>query len=79
MENISQIIQEAKGLYFERKRKRRIAKVVLGIFMPVVFLLGTLSTVGNYEQETYLVSSGVSVIEQMGLPVDEDGFLLVNE
>lgn len=83
MNNISLLIREAKPLYFARKRRRNQLKVALAIFICAVGLswfspreAGYLYDFNDTEQEIYLTENG-SVIEEMGLPVDADGFLKI--
>lgn len=82
MENISSIIKEAKPLYFARKRRRRISACLIATLFAFTGL-----KISEYhsEQEVlydlwttqiYVTENG-SVIEEMGLPVDEYGLLMV--
>ncbi len=82
MEDISALIKEAKPLYFARKRRRRIGT---GLLAMLVVLVGLRLPKYNAEPEVlydlwttqiYITESG-SVIEDMGLPVDEYGLLMV--
>lgn len=36
MDNLSKLIKEAKPLYKQRKRRRTIAKMILGITVPIL-------------------------------------------
>ena len=82
MEDISSIIKEAKPLYFARKRRNRAITALavmcvafIGLRMPI----RTSDTDIMYDSWTtqlYMTESG-SVIEDMGLPVDEYGLLMV--
>lgn len=40
MDKLSNLIKEAKPLYKQRKRQKAIAKIVLGICMPVFLFAG---------------------------------------
>ncbi len=82
MDNISQLLQEAKPLYIARKKMRnRIKKglcsftcvAVLAVFMPQNQTLVDNGEWVDYEQYV----SQVSPLEELGLPVDEYGFLKV--
>ncbi|MBQ8870470.1 MAG: hypothetical protein IJ019_03745 [Alphaproteobacteria bacterium] len=81
MENISKLIQQAKPLYFARKRRRRILGSV-GTLMCGCFLLFMTSVKQEsliydvWMEEVYSASNG-SIIEDLGLPVDEYGLLWV--
>lgn len=88
MENISSLIKEAKPLYFTRKRRRR---QMAGTFMllAVMFGLGGIfpMTQNNASYEYYLLSENEfnsvhsaatgSSIEEIGMPVDDYGLLMV--
>lgn len=81
MEEISKLIQEAKPLYFARKRRRKIMASV-SAFMCCCFIVFTASFKQDapiydvWAEEVYAASNG-SVIEDMGLPVDEYGLLWI--
>ncbi len=77
MDNISEILKEAKPLYFQRKRNRAITKKVLSLLFPVILFTGILGT-NYYNDDSYIALSNVSVIEEMGLPVDDYGLLEFN-
>lgn len=83
MEDISDLLQEAKPLYFQRKRRRNQLKALavalvcawgVGRFMdnpsPYMYNLD------NLDAQISLTADG-SVIEDMGLPTDEFGLLKV--
>ncbi len=81
-DDISLLLKEAKPLYFVRKRRRRVMKSVAA--MLVCVLMAGWLTPENYvyeyqdewSSEIYLTENG-SIIEDMGLPVDEYGLLAV--
>ena len=82
MDDISKLLQEAKPLYFSRKRQRNRIKVgictLVGVVMLSLFVPQKSSYIDNGEwvdYEQYI--SQVSPIEEMGLPVDEFGLLMV--
>lgn len=81
-DDISKLIKEAKPLYFARKRRNRIIKSALGIVICAIGLhIYTPSvnypyTYDTLSEEIYLTENG-SIIEDMGLPVDEYGLLKV--
>lgn len=82
MDNISSLIKEAKPLYFARKRRRNIVKStsVLLCLLLVGFAAysPTKSEIYSYYWDSeFSVSDNISVIEEMGLPTDEYGLLLV--
>ena len=81
-DDISRLIKEAKPLYFARKRRNRVIKTTLA---TIICVLGIqmYSPSSNYmydydglSEEIYLTENG-SIIEDMGLPVDEYGLLEV--
>lgn len=83
MEDISLLIREAKPLYFARKRRRNQIKTAMAVFICAVGLgwfspreASYLYDFNNNEPEIYLTENG-SIIEEMGLPVDADGFLKI--
>ena len=82
MEEISKLIQQAKPLYFARKRRRKILASTAG-FLCCCFVVFSASynqqqtiVYDIWEQEIYSASNG-SIIEDMGLPVDEYGLLWI--
>ena len=81
MDNISQLIKEAKPLYFARKRRRRQVKAGLAMLAVVWglswFYPQKAAVYYDYDSETYQAVNG-SVIEDMGLPVDDLGLLMVS-
>lgn len=84
MEEISKLIREARPLYFARKRRRRVIKAVVGgvAGLALFFALFTQQKVqpllfDAWTEELYMTENG-SVIEDMGLPVDEYGLLMVS-
>lgn len=91
MMDISEIIKEAKPLYFRRKRQKQSALLCLP-FLVCFFTLGGISVhdaleiranemnalyIGLYDSAQFdeLFSSVNGVIEEMGLPVDDFGLL----
>lgn len=83
MEDISKLIREARPLYFARKRRRRLMAAA-GMTMCVSFVLWAVAinivvqqkVYDSWTEQIYVMQNG-SVIEEMGLPVDEYGLLLV--
>ncbi len=82
MDEISKLLQEARPLYFSRKKRRNRIKAGLcmlaGVIMLGLYLPQKSAYVDNGEwidYEQYI--SQVSPIEELGLPVDEYGFLMV--
>lgn len=85
MEDISKLLKEAKPLYFARKRRNNRIKATLamlicaagiGMFYPetdnIQYSYGSYF---DYIETVY--SDNGSVIEDMGLPTDEYGLLMV--
>ena len=85
MDDISALIKEAKPLYFARKKRNNRIKAAL---CSLVLLLG----IGRFYPESegytirydyylfgteFWVSQNSSDIQEMGLPVDEYGLLMV--
>lgn len=79
MKNISALIKEAKPLYFARKKKRGRIKAALAMLVCLIgvsFMMPQKTTY-DIDNEIYQIVNG-SVIEDMGLPVDDLGLLLVS-
>lgn len=87
MEDISKLLKEAKPMYFARKRRNNRIKAVVCMLVCVWGLSTFYPQKYNYDWNAYsgydLISSEVSmtetgsVIEEMGLPTDEYGLLMV--
>lgn len=85
MSDISELLKEAKPLYFERKRRRNQIKATLAMLVCVVMMSSLWPQ--KYESYTFLLDTEFeskvaqiengSVIEDLGLPVDEYGLLVV--
>ena len=83
MTDISDIIKEAKPLYFKRKRNRRLG-VVASLCCALVLMFNFVTGSKNisspiydvWSDEIYQAQNG-SIIEDLGLPVDELGLLWV--
>ncbi|MDR1694435.1 MAG: hypothetical protein LBR70_04505 [Lactobacillaceae bacterium] len=79
MENVSNLLKEAKPLYFARKRRNNRIKATLGMLVCVL-MLGVFYPVSqpyyDVDSEIYSIYTG-SVISDMGLPTDEYGLLMV--
>ena len=85
MDDISRLLQEAKPLYFARKRRNNRIKATLGMLECV----GMMSSLWPQKYNTYtllpdmeLENQGAqieagSVIEDMGLPDDGYGLVMV--
>ena len=83
MDKISELLREAKPLYLKRKKRRNTIKGVFGTlavafvcfyFLPHNIYVKDTGQWINYEQ----YSDYGSEIEDMGLPVDEYGLLMVS-
>lgn len=84
MDDISDLLKEAKPLYFRRKRIRNLTKAA-GVLSITAFLaLGTFQRADNYVYDFDNMSSTISMlqngsaIEDLGLPTDEYGFLRIS-
>ena len=77
MENISNLIKEAKPLYFKKKRQEQCIKVLLSMMIPMFAISGIIGA-NLYEKYTLLALSSDTAINSMGLPTDEYGLLKVN-
>lgn len=78
-EEISQLIKEAKPLYFTKKRRNRNLKIIFSVF-SIMFISTCFINYGFIENSDYIssLSDSDSVISEMGLPVDDYGFLKVD-
>ena len=84
MDDISDLLKEAKPLYFRRKRIRNLTKAA-GVLSIAAFLaVGTFQRADNYVYGFDNMSSTISMlqngsaIEDLGLPTDEYGFLRIS-
>lgn len=84
MDDISDLLKEAKPLYFRRKRIKNLTKAA-GVLSIAAFLaLGTFQRADNYVYDFDNMSSTISLlqngstIEDLGLPTDEYGFLRIS-
>ncbi|MBP5399494.1 MAG: hypothetical protein J6Y53_03660 [Alphaproteobacteria bacterium] len=83
MDKISELLREAKPLYLKRKRRRNQMKIaftaVVAAFMFLVVMPQNISLRdgGQWLDYEQYISAGSS-IEDMGLPVDEYGLLMVS-
>lgn len=81
-DEISELIKEAKPLYFKRKRFRRRIKITTSLFM-FGLLLHAFNTPSGQSyfisdpEDPFLLVEDISVIEAMGFPTDEYGLLKV--
>lgn len=78
MDNISELLREAKPLYFERKKHKIRNKIAISVMLPMIF--GAMLFVGGNvcnQMEFSLLNSN-SVLSEMGLPTDEYGLLKVD-
>lgn len=89
MDDISKLLQEAKPLYFARKRRNNRIKATLAMLALVVGINFAVTDRGSmyngYSTETLLAmleteindAEQESAIKDMGLPVDNYGLLMV--
>ena len=81
MQNISDLIQEAKPLYLARKKRNNCIKtsVALMFCICLVYLSFPQKQVADvsYWDLGYTETETASYIENLGLPVDDYGLLLV--
>ncbi len=74
---ISNLIKEAKPLYFREKRNKRNAKIVLSFFFSMFLFMGGTWTAIDVKSSSIVAQYQVSSVEEMGFAVDEYGFLMV--
>ena len=83
MQDISDLIKEAKPLYFKRKRRNKVIKIGSSILTAVVLAFALLPQSQDYSYSSYwnlgeTEYQQISSIEEMGLPVDDYGLLKVS-
>ena len=80
MDKISELLQEAKPLYFEQKRRKEFVKKSMFLIIPILFLtIAIFPFVTNINsEETNYYTSSTSIVEQMGFPTDDYGLLKVD-
>ncbi len=80
MDKISELLQEAKPLYFQRKKRKEILKKSAFLIVPVLFIsLAVLPfTMKFSDNNTDYYTSSTSIVEQMGFPTDDYGLLKVD-
>lgn len=84
MQDISDLIKEAKPLYFKRKRRNRIVKIGGSALVGVLLLFAFIPQSDTYSYGDFwdlgetTEYQQVSIIEDMGLPVDDYGLLKVS-
>lgn len=84
MDDISDLLKEAKPLYFRRKRIRNLTKAA-GVLSVIALLgLSSFQRAENYVYDFDNMSTAISLlqngsaIEDLGLPTDEYGFLRIS-
>ncbi len=77
MDEISNLIKEAKPLYMKEKRNKRNARMVLCSMFSVFLLSATIFCAVDINNQNLVAQLDISPIEEMGLVVDEYGFLMV--
>ena len=80
MDKISELLQEAKPLYFKRKKRNEMIKKTALVVMPFLFIsLAIIPFAINYSGgNTDYYTSSTSIVEQMGFPTDDYGLLKVD-
>ena len=80
MDKISELLQEAKPLYIQRKKRKEIIRKSMFLAAPI--LLCSLAilpfTVNFNSNDTTYYTSSTSIVEQMGFPTDDYGLLKVD-
>ena len=77
MDKISNLIKEAKPLYFKEKRKKETARIALCSMFSIFLLSATIVSVVDTNSQNIVAQYNTSSIEEMGFMVDEYGFLMV--
>lgn len=85
-DDVSKLLKEAKPLYFTRKRRNNQIKTALcmfvGVLMLGMFYSGNDSKLDAYgyffiDNNISMSENSTSVVEEMGLPTDDYGLLMV--
>ena len=79
MESISELLQEAKPLYFERKRRhKQIRAAVFSIAVVCISFFSVMNfETGNFVANLNSTSDTSVISEEYGLPVDDYGLLSI--
>ena len=81
MQKVSELIQEAKPFIKEQNRHKRILKTACAVLAVVCTTLSyPIFTVGYgaYQNTKMIEEQQMITADEMGLPVDEYGFLYIN-
>ncbi len=85
MDDISELLKEAKPLYFQRKRRQNVLKSFGALSIAALLYLGSFQHTEPYFSYDFdSISTTISAlqngstIEDLGLPVDEYGFLRIS-
>ena len=78
MDKLSELLQEAKPLYIERKKRREFIKRASFIFLPIIFCALAVLPFTIDNTDNISCNSSTSVIEDMGFPTDDYGLLKVD-
>ena len=80
MNKLSELLQEARPLYFEQKKRKENIKKSLFVILPILFLAMAVVpfTYNSNNEEANYYTSSTSIVEQMGFPTDDYGLLKVD-
>lgn len=73
MENISEILKEAKPLYIKRKKEQASVKYALCVMFTALLAGSFTLGINVLNEQVAQTNYETSIIEEMGLPVDEYG------
>lgn len=74
--DISELIQEAKPLYFKRKKRNEIIKKSMYFVIPLVICtFAVLPFTMTKDNDKTQYTNTTSIVEQMGFPTDDYGLL----
>ena len=75
-EKISELVKEVKFVYKQKKRNNLMAKVAcLSMLMMFTFSFSFVNSMGNFDYYSY---SEETIIDEMGMPVDDYGLFMVD-
>ena len=76
--DISELLQEAKPLYFKRKKRNEFLKKSMYVVLPLIFCSLAILPFKIYSDINTNSYTNTSIVEQMGFPTDDYGLLKVD-
>ena len=79
LKKVTDLIQEAKPLYFKEKARKASALKICAVFAFVFFSLGTLSIAKSYGVFDVIKYGQTLCAQDYGFPVDSYGLIMVDD